>query len=456
MAGLSKSRIIAHRQCPKRLWLQTYRPELAEVDSGTETRMLAGTQAGEVARQLYPSGILIGPNDLRQALADTARVLKESPHQPVFEATFQHAGVLVRADIMLPTSTGYRLVEVKSSTSVKPYHAEDAAIQAWVAEKAGALIERIEIAHIDKSFIYPGGGDYRGLFAYADITAEATALANEVPLWVEFARATLAGAEPDITPGMQCLTPFACPFSTYCSPPQEEVGFAPEILPWGSKLAARLREEGYVDLREVPESRLKNRVHQRVRRVCATGQFEVDPEAGTSLAVLPYPRYYLDFESVNFAVPIWPGTRPYGEPVTFQWSCHVEHEHGEIEHLSFLAADDGDPRRHFTETLLDALGDDGPVFVYSASFERSRMNELAALFADLAEDIALVVDRIVDLLPITRAHYCHADMHGSWSIKSVLPTIAPELAYDNLAVAGGDMAQVVTFNQKDRGRGRRT
>jgi len=50
---------------------------------------------------------------------------------------------------------------------------------------------------------------------------------------------------------------------------------------------------------------------------------------------------------------------------------------------------------------------------------------------------------MVDLLPIYRAHYYHRDVRGSWSIKAVLPTIAPELTYDNLTVSGGDEVQTV-------------
>ena len=91
--------------------------------------------------------------------------------------------------------------------------------------------------------------------------------------------------------------------------------------------------------------------------------------------------------------------------------------------------------------MLETLGDWGPVIVYSAAFERSRMLELARDFPDLAPALEAVVARIFDLLPLARTNYYHPDMRGSWSIKAVLPTIAPDLAYGNLAVADGGMAQ---------------
>jgi hypothetical protein len=205
-------------------------------------------------------------------------------------------------------------------------------------------------------------------------------------------------------------------------------------------MAATLRAEGYTDLRDVPAERLGNLNHQRVWRTSKSGQAELKPEAGKIIAALPYPRYYIDFETINPAVPAWAGTRPYMQ-VPFQWSCHIETTKGVMTHCAFLADGQSDPRRPFAMSLIDAVGTHGPVFVYNAPFERSRMQELAEYYPDLAPALEAAIDRIVDLLPIAREHYYHPDMRGSWSIKAVLPTIAPDLAYDNLEVANGGMAQ---------------
>ena len=438
--GLSKSRLLLHRQCPKRLWLKVHRPELEEVDDGNQTRFATGTSVGEVAQQLYPDGILIDGEDLRQAVADTQGVLA-GEQRPIFEATFQSRGLLIRADLLLPVENGYRMVEVKSSTSVKEYYLTDAAIQSWVTHQAGLTLSSVEIAHIDNSFVYPGDGDYQGLFHYADITNQIADMCAEVPDWINAARETLSGDEPCIAPGAQCDTPFECPFFGYCSPRVEiKDAFPPEVLPYGGTLAATLRAEGYTDLRDVPEERMESWKHQRVWQVTKSGQAVLNPEAGKQIAALPYPRYYIDFETINPAVPVWAGTRPYMQ-VPFQWSCHVETAKGEMTHSAFLADGQSDPRRPFATSLIDTVGTDGPIFVYNAPFERSRMQELADYYVDLAPALQAAIDRLVDLLPIAREHYYHPEMRGSWSIKAVLPTIAPDLAYDNLEVANGGMAQ---------------
>jgi len=116
-------------------------------------------------------------------------------------------------------------------------------------------------------------------------------------------------------------------------------------------------------------------------------------------------------------------------------------KNGAIESKGFLAKDADDPRRAFAESLIKALAVKGVVFVYNAPFEGGRLKELAEEFFDLAPRLDAIRNRFVDLLPITRKHYYHRDMRGSWSLKAVLPTIAPELAYDDLDVADGGMAQ---------------
>jgi hypothetical protein len=131
-------------------------------------------------------------------------------------------------------------------------------------------------------------------------------------------------------------------------------------LPRARALATELRLEGYTDLRQISEERLSRPLHRRVRQAALTGSAELDPAAGKFLSEQAYPRCYLDFETVNFAVPIWPDTRPYATQIPFQWSCHVEAAPGVVTHRAFLADGPDDPRRRFAGTLLEAVGETGP------------------------------------------------------------------------------------------------
>ena len=265
--GLSKSRILLHQQCPKRLWLKVHRPELEEIDDSNQARFATGTFVGELAQQLYPTGVLIDGDDLAQALIDTQEALA-GKKRPIFEATFQANGLLIRADLLLPDDDGYRMVEVKSSTQVKNYYLADAAIQSWVAQQSNLPIKSVEIAHIDNTFVYAGDNNYQNLFRHVSVDEQIAGMKSELPQWMNAARETLGGDEPNTLTGTQCNKPFTCSFQNYCSPQIKNVGgFAPEILPYQGVLAQALREEGYTDLRDVPEARITNSNHKRIWRV---------------------------------------------------------------------------------------------------------------------------------------------------------------------------------------------
>ena len=436
--GLSKSRIISHRQCAKRLWLQINRPDLLE-DSANQSVFAVGNTVGTLAREMIPDGVLIDANDLREALRQTRKTLAAKPRRVLFEATAQHDGVLVQADVLAPLSRGWHLIEVKSSSTLKDYHVEDVAIQSWVLRQAGLPLAAESIAVVDTAFVYPGQEQYAGLLRQEEITREVAELRGEVPQWVAAARKTLTSKRmPRIEPGPQCGDPFPCPFTGHCIPPTE--GYPVDILPNGRNLPAQLRAEGYRDLRDVPKVRLSHPRHLQVWKASRTGKAVIDPVLPQTLRALGYPRTYMDFESLNPAVPIWPGTRPY-QQIVFQWSCHRQTRDGRVTHHEFLAEGQQDPRHDFVVTLLDAVGRTGPVLVWNDVFEKTRLRELAELFPEFAPRINALIARIVDLLPLFRKHYYHPDMMGSTSLKAVLPTIAPDLAYGDLEVTNGTMAQ---------------
>ena len=86
------------------------------------------------------------------------------------------------------------------------------------------------------------------------------------------------------------------------------------------------------------------------------------------------------------------------------------------------------------------------------SYERTVINALAKLFPDLAGSLAVITDRLFDLHPVTRNNYYHPDMQGSWSLKKVLPTMAPELSHDDLDIVSvGTDAEIAFFEMLDDG-----
>lgn len=447
MRKFSKSKLLASRQCPKRLWLEIHRPDLREDSAATQARFQVGHHVGDIARRIYdPEGlgalIDVGIEGFDRAFARSKELLQTQ--HPIFEAGFSAGGALAFADVMLPVQVdgkqAWHMIEVKSSTSVSDYHRDDCAIQAFVAHSAGVALQSIALAHIDNTWIYPGGEDYRGLLKENDLTDEAFSRADEVKSWIKNAALTMASpVQPAIETGEQCEKPYACGFIDHCSKDKPQSEFPVHWLPRIGKRAVAYAEQGIIDLRDVPDDQL-NVKQRRVKdhTLANTTYFDV-AGAAALLAQYSLPAYFLDFESIQFAVPLWKGTRPYQQHV-FQYSLHKLTATGELGQSSFLDLSGNDPAEPFAKALIQSCGSTGPIYVYSG-FERTRIRELAARFPQWCDALLAIGERIVDLLPIAREHYYHPSQQGGWGLKFVLPAVVPELRYDALdGVQNGGMA----------------
>ena len=426
---LSKSRLISAWQCAKKLHLEKHHPELGVVSSQTESLFATGNQVGDIAQQLYGTADSVEiAFDFKTMLAETKRLIDDGADFPIFEATFRHEGVLIRADVLIPDGDGWHVIEVKASTSVKDYHELDCAIQDWVLRNSGINVLSISLAHINNQFVYAGDENYDGLLIENDLTDEARKLEPAVLDLVAKARDAVIGPMPAIQVGVHCTKPYDCQFQSHCWPSDTEypiAGLGGSRAKLGNFVAL-----GAHDIRDVAAHDLTAATQQWIHRVTVSGEPEVIPGAKRILETLPYPRYYLDFETIGPAVPIWAGTRPYAA-VPIQWSCHIEEEGGEIRHEEFLDLSGEPPMRALAEKMIECLGESGPVLMYT-SYEKGVINGLIAMFPDLEDKLTKIVNRLYDLHPIVKTHYYHPKMLGSWSIKAVLPAMVPEMSYAGL------------------------
>lgn len=449
MRTFSKSKLLALRQCPKKLWLEVHRPDLLEYSTETDARLQIGRQVGEIARRIYDrdgNGVLIDVQaaGFDHAFERTTELLRTC--QPIFEAGFSAGGALTFIDILLPEQKGnelaWHMIEVKSSTSVKDYHYDDLAVQAFAVKAAGIPLASISLAHIDSSWTFPGNADYRGLLKENDLTAEIMRRTEEVEEWILQAQNLAAqSTEPAVATGNQCFSPFECSFYDYCSRNEPKPEYPVAWLPrFSSAKAEKLAAQGIDDLRNVPDEWLNGK-QLRVKTHTLTGAVFFDAAgAASDLAAHPLPACFLDFETIQFAVPVWIGTRPY-QQIPFQFSLHRLDVSGQLAHTEFLDLSGNDPSESFAQSLIAACGEQGPVFVYNAGFETARIRELAERFPFLNQPLLAINDRVVDLLPVVRERYYHPSQQGSWSIKKVLPAVVPELRYDALdGVQDGGMA----------------
>src|SRR5215475_4527943 len=442
---LSKSRFMAGMQCLKRLYFQTHQPELAPPDDdAAEAAFAIGHEVGNLARKRHRRGLLISEElDSSDAESATRDALRNRAVPAIFEPAFEFESIRARADILVRTRDHrFDLIEVKSTLDPKPEHEWDLAIQYYVLRGAGVPIRRALLMHLNRDYVYPGGDyDLKRLFRLRNLSRLVRRRRPKVVAALMEMRGTLAAdSPPSISTGPHCSTPYPCPFYGHCH--QDEPEYSINQLPrLGIKLRERLATQGVIQIADIPEefegfSTLQARVIEAVR----TGTRFSDPAISRKLEKLKFPIHFLDFETFSPALPLYVGTRPY-QTIPFQWSDHVLAADREMVHHEFLHDDRSDPRRSFAEQLLRALGRKGSVVVYT-SFETARLRELGQRFKDLAPALARVRERIVDLHPLIRDHVYDPGFHGSFSLKSVLPSLVPALGYDDLEITEGKLASL--------------
>ncbi len=406
--ALSKSRFVAGRQCIKRLYLETHHRDLAAEPSAAQQRIFdTGHRVGELACQEYPSGVLIeaGYNAIDKALADTEAAL-EAGERTLFEPAFLFRGVLVRVDILTRNEDEtWDIIEVKSTTKVSDTHLADVAVQRYVISGSGLTVRGCYVMHLNRGCRYP---DLSDLFTRSEVTQTVEVAFPDIAEQVEeFTRVLLEPAAPDISIGTHCTSPYTCPFKDHCWSEVTE----PSIFSIPRLNAIKTRE---------PRA--------------------LWPAIAAELGELEYPMYFLDFETNAEAVPRLDDLGPYS-PYPFQYSLHILHEGGELEHCEYLHTDRNDPRRPLAEHLLSDIGSEGSLIAYNASFEKRVISSLAMTFPPYRKELRNFASRFFDLLPVFRDLYIDPAFGGSASIKRVLPVVVPELSYAGLDVQSGDVAQ---------------
>jgi len=205
--------------------------------------------------------------------------------------------------------------------------------------------------------------------------------------------------------------------------------------------ALLLEEQGYATIHDLPDDVPLKAIQDRQRRAVQSGRVVVEEGLRAALEAFKAPVAFLDFETIGLPIPVWNGCHPY-DPVPVQFSCHVQDADGGVRHHEWLADDSADPRPALAERLLEACETARTIATYNAIFERGCLERMAEALPAHAQRLRRLAERIVDLLPVVRNHVYHPEFVGSFSLKSVLPALVPELRYDALAVADGATASL--------------
>ncbi len=411
---LSKSTFTYGVQCPKRLYLHRFRPELRnEEDESQQAIFTLGTNVGLLAQGLFPGGVNAEPPDsfsYHLSVAKTKQLIEEGA-EVIFEACFQHNAVLCAIDILVKEKNKWYAYEVKGTTKVKEPHIMDAALQYHVIINSGIQLEDIFIVHLNNQYVRRGDIDLHELFTKASIHEQVKEQQKFISTKIEELKKLVADKiEPIVEVGDHCFKPYDCDFTEHC---WKNV----EVEEWKSD------RESYINKEYLSEF----------------------------IGGLQYPLYYFDFETIMPAVPEFNESRPY-QQIPTQYSLHIQKtKDSELLHTDFLGDGIADPRESLIKELLASIGTVGSIVVWNSSFEVSRLKEISRDFPIYENQIHDVIERVVDLMvPFRKKEYYHPGFNESYSIKKVLPVLVPELSYSALEIQDGGIASLIYSELKNQ------
>lgn len=444
--SLSKSLYMRGLQCHKSLYLDRHRPELrGEATPELEALWASGHEVGVYAHMLFPGGVVVPFDGLTrdEQLAKTRDELDRGT-KAIYEGAFSYDGVFVKADIIVRNRGYWDLYEVKSATSVKAHYWDDVAIQYYVLAGCGIPVNKAYLVHINNSYVRDGDIVPEELFVIQDITGVVRDKQAAIPDTLAEMRAMLRGRMPKIAIGPHCEDPYECDFTRFCW----------QHVPEDSVFSLRgrgidqweLYRQGVIRLEDVPLDSLNLMQRMQVEYFLDKKSHADPKKIRKFLEKVGFPVCFLDFETFASPIPLFDGTRPY-QQVPFQYSLHrVDAEGEDATHFDYLAQPGADPRKEMAEKLLGEIPEGACVVAYNMAFEKRVLRELGECLPGLRKGLKAVADGLIDLMePFKQRDIYHWRMNGSYSLKSVLPVLVPEMTYEGLEISDGAMASQAYF-----------
>jgi hypothetical protein len=421
-----------------------------------------GTEVGIVARELYSGGVDVSQNGVlygRELFLATQKAIESGIHI-LYEAAFETLDKTMnfKADIFVRSERSTKLIEVKSSTSIKaPEHILDLAFQYYVLVRSNYVGPPIEVhlAYINKEYVRQDTFDVDQLFVLENVTQRikdaqiliSNYLRQFQPILQERSKC------PSVNVSEACFKPYRCSFFDHCWKDMPPVTVF-NISRLRKAKATQFVKEGILEPHQLPEN-TRLSIEQWIEVNASKSGRPVVNKSELKKFIksleLDNPTFWMDFESFMLPIPELKNTRPY-QQVCFQYCLLYRSEKGNTERREFLGERNRDPRRTFIKNLLKDTAGNGNIIVYNQSFEIARLRELAREFPEYAEQIDDRIIRIKDLLmPFSKKYYYHPLMRGSASIKAVLPVLvgSEEISYKNLAIQNGAMAMAM-YEKFDR------
>ncbi|MBU1685254.1 DUF2779 domain-containing protein [Patescibacteria group bacterium] len=439
---ISKTDFVRYLECPLYAWLWKNRPELRE---GHQNSRIAdqGYEVEQIAHGLFEAGKEVQGN-YEEAERNTKELIKTGVNV-LYQATALADHYLARADILKRDDEGkWHLYEVKSSTKKKPEHVADLFFQLYAFTKAGLELASINLVRVNNEYVYNAdkGLEVDQFLKTEDLTDEIREKASDFEPQIEEAFKLLTSESEPIVKTLKKSFKYELPakFEEYYRRGIPEYSIY-DISGIRKGNLEKLSDMGIKMIADIPDGFFSSDPQNLQAELTKQKTEHKDiPMIKAELGMLEYPLYFLDYETINPAIPLFDQTRPY-QQIPFQYSLHVIDEVGaEPRHMDFLHTEKTNPIPPLLGALRGHIGGTGTVLVWNETFEKGCNTAMGESCPEHAGFMADVNGRVYDLMKIFKDKYQDYRFKGSASIKNVLPILAPELSYKSLEIQHGGMA----------------
>ncbi len=426
---LNKTDFLRFLSCPNEFWLKLRMPLLFPQPASMEYEHLR-EQGYAVERYVKM---------LRQFQTHDSQTID-------FQRVFQTNELYAKSDIVVTDKAKgiIDIYEIKSSSSVKPEHLDDVSFQKIVAERCGFTVGRTFVITMNGEYVRRGEIDPEQMFTITDVTEQIAALSPATEEQIVLAR-EYADSEPQPSLLDYCMAnKLDCAFirAHFTDLPDYTVF---DIAFLKNEKRRELLLQGVVAIANVPDDFPLSNKQRRQVSAAKSGNVEIDhDEIAKRIDAWEYPLHFLDYETLSYAIPQFEGVRPF-QQMCFQYSLHtIDRPGASPQHSYYLSRGENDPPHAMAEHLRDAMsGGIGTVLVWYEAFEKTRNDEMGAMFPELGDFFQEVNAKTYDLMKIFADKlYIHPDFKGRSSIKKVLPVLVPELKYTDLGIGDGLTATI--------------
>lgn len=427
---ISKTMVVNYYKCPRLFWLK-YKTDKANDVIGSNKDYNA-KKVEQVFLELYAQELVrVDKMKSFERIKVTENLINQG-HQYITQATFAFNDLTCMVDLLEIQNNRVKIYEIKAVSDndkeeAQEVHLLDLAFQRYILESLNFDVIESSVVYLNHAYILGEEIDHENLFV-------------EIPLkdddYDYYRSLTL-----DIVRNIQ---------SIHEEPEQERIKYCKQCTEYEKncfvfkrktildisgikhKQVNSLLSKGKIHLEDLLSQISKDELSEKQYEIVEDYLNQKDeflPEAFQLLDDLTYPCAYLDFETIQLAVPEFKGTKVYTQ-IPMQFALVVkDSEAGQESFYEYLAENNNEYLNEIASQLVTHIPEGSMIVAHNHSFEKGVIKLLADLFPNYSHHLmSFGWFDTRDLF--SRKVYRNGNLLGSTSIKKVVPSVLGEALND--------------------------